>query len=872
MPLARGQRLGTYEVLGPLGAGGMGEVWRARDGKLSREVALKVLPDHLSDDPKALARFESEAKAVAALSHPHILSIHDFGRIGGVSFAVMELLEGETLRGHLQRGALPLRKALELASQVSDALAAAHEKGIVHRDVKPENVFVTKEGRAKLLDFGLARRDGAWRGEADTRSPTVAEGTAPGTVLGTVAYMSPEQAQGLPADHRSDQFSLGVVLYEALTGKRAFVAPTAAETLTAILRSEPEPVERHAPATPAPVRWILDRLLAKDPAERYESTRDLARELETCRVHLSEATTGAAAAGTKPRARRVLVLALSAVTAALVLAGAFLAGRSTARSPRPTFRQLTFGKGRVGEARFTPDGNGFVYSAEWEDRARQLFSARLDAPEVAIPLQPAEGLPVGTSGSRVALLLPEAAPSSATALAHPINNGGVLATAPYGGGLPRPLQDGVLAADWSPDGGSFAIVRASDGRTRLEFPPGRVLFETAGWIQALRVSPRGDRVAFAHWPMTADIGGDVLVASADARVVALSEGWAALGSVGWSPDGREVWFSAGRTWGWLTLRAVSLEGKVRDLLEAPQRLTLCDVRRDGRVLVASGTLTNEILGRGPGDVEERSWSWLDASGARGVSSDGRSLLIRECGVGGGPGLSAWLRRLDGGAPVLLGSGETFGLSPDGKWAVTRRPDAARDLLVVPTGPGEPRRLPRGKIETYHWASFFPDNDRILVLGNETGRPVRLFLQDLAGSPPRPVSPEGIRVPAPSSAVSPDGMRIAAISGKEGEGPVLVSLEDGTVRPIDGLRPDDVPLSWTSDGRSLFVREAPVGKTWPVARFDLRTGRKSLWRELRSPEPAGAWVVYDPVVAKDGEVYFYTVYRNLSNLYLVEGLR
>ena len=291
MPLAPGTRLGPYEVLAPLGAGGMGEVWRARDTKLARDVALKVLPDHLSDDPKALARFENEAKAVAALSHPHILAIHDFGRIDGVSFVVTELLEGETLRAALLRGALPLRKALDVASQLADALASAHEKEIVHRDVKPENVILTKDGRAKLLDFGLAHHDTAFRSGNDTHSPTVSRNTDPGTILGTVSYMSPEQAQGRPAGYRSDQFSLGVVLYELLSGKRPFHGPSPAETLAAIIRAEPEPVGTLAPSTPTPVRWILDRLLSKDPADRYDSTRDLARDLATCRLHVSETST-----------------------------------------------------------------------------------------------------------------------------------------------------------------------------------------------------------------------------------------------------------------------------------------------------------------------------------------------------------------------------------------------------------------------------------------------------------------------------------------------------------------------------------------------------------------------------------------------------
>ena len=546
MPLARGQRLGPYEVLGPIGAGGMGEVFRARDGKLSREVALKVLPDHLSDDPKALARFESEAKAVAALSHPHILSIHDFGRIGGVSFAVMELLEGETLRGHLQRGALPLRKALELASQVSDALAAAHEKGIVHRDVKPENVFVTKEGRAKLLDFGLARRDGAWRGEADTRSPTVAEGTAPGTVLGTVAYMSPEQAQGLPADHRSDQFSLGVVLYEALTGKRAFVAPTAAETLTAILRSEPEPVERHAPATPAPVRWILDRLLAKDPAERYESTRDLARELETCRVHLSEASSSRVEE--LGERRRLRLSGFAAVTVLLAIAlGTLLGWAVRARRQRPpttaTFTRVTSWQGVESEPTLSPDGEtlAFVRGGDvWVQRVGGYNATNLTADN-----EGGDGAPAfSPDGRRIAF--------------HSVRDGtpGVFVMGASGESVRRVTTFGTSPA-WFPDGRNLAFASHAnspygvyggdlwavdlEGGAPRKLPAGDKAFDPA-------VSPDGRWIAF--WGIVEGRHGIHLVdagrtpASRPVPVYSSARPGGRAGYPVWSADGGTILFTS----------------------------------------------------------------------------------------------------------------------------------------------------------------------------------------------------------------------------------------------------------------------------------------------------------------------------------------
>jgi serine/threonine protein kinase len=293
MSLSAGTRLGTYEIQSPLGAGGMGEVYRAKDTKLGREVALKVLPEGFFENRENVVRFEREAKSLAAVTHPNIAVLYSFEEVSGRHLLVQELLEGETLREALTKGPLPLRKALDVALQVAEGLAAAHAKGIVHRDVKPENVFLTKDGHAKLLDFGLARHDVARPDSADTRSPTLEAISEKGIVLGTVAYMSPEQARGEAVDFRSDQFSLGTVLYEMVTGKRPFEGDSAADTMASIIRDEPEPLSKRAPSVSAPVRWMVERLLSKEPGGRYHSTSDLAIELSTVRAHLSEAVSAA---------------------------------------------------------------------------------------------------------------------------------------------------------------------------------------------------------------------------------------------------------------------------------------------------------------------------------------------------------------------------------------------------------------------------------------------------------------------------------------------------------------------------------------------------------------------------------------------------
>jgi serine/threonine protein kinase/tetratricopeptide (TPR) repeat protein len=280
MSLSAGTRLGPYEVIAPLGAGGMGEVYRARDSRLDRDVAIKVLPEHLAGDPVALSRFEREAKAVAAISHPSILAIHDFGTEGGVTFAVTELLDGETLRGRLAGAALPWQEAVELAVAVADGLAAAHSRGIVHRDLKPENLFLTSDGRIKILDFGLARREKTVSPPEQATAPTVTQQTMPGTVMGTVGYMSPEQVTGHAGDARSDIFSFGCVLYEMTTGVRTFSGRTGAETLSSILRDDPPDPRQSGRELPADVVRVILHCLKKEPDQRFQSARDLSFNLK----------------------------------------------------------------------------------------------------------------------------------------------------------------------------------------------------------------------------------------------------------------------------------------------------------------------------------------------------------------------------------------------------------------------------------------------------------------------------------------------------------------------------------------------------------------------------------------------------------------
>jgi serine/threonine protein kinase/tetratricopeptide (TPR) repeat protein len=338
MPLSPGTKLGSYEILAALGAGGMGEVYKAKDLKLGRDVAIKVLREELASDPDRLRRFEQEARAASALNHPNIVHIYDIGQQDSTRYIAMEYVEGATLREMLGGGPLPTKKLLQLGTQIADGLAKAHSAGIVHRDLKPENLMVTSDGFVKILDFGLAKLLPQLSGTRSEMATIAKEGTTPGVVMGTAGYMSPEQAKGQAADFHSDQFSLGAVLYEMASGRRAFQADTAGETLAAIIRDQPESVAKINPDVPAPFKWIVERCLAKDKEDRWASTRDLAHDLQNVRDHLDEVPSAPVVAEPQPkvRSRRAAILSLFGL---LVVVLALMVGLNVGG-----LRQRLFGK------------------------------------------------------------------------------------------------------------------------------------------------------------------------------------------------------------------------------------------------------------------------------------------------------------------------------------------------------------------------------------------------------------------------------------------------------------------------------------------------------------------------------------------------
>ena len=857
MPLTSGSRLGPYEILAPLGAGGMGEVYKARDTRLKRDVAVKVLPANFSADGDRLHRFEQEAQAAGGLNHPNLTTVYEFGAHEGAPYIVTELLEGETLRTRLSGGAIALRKATEYAVQMAMGLAAAHEKGIVHRDLKPENLFLTKDGRVKILDFGLAKLTQNEASGSQTNLPTAA-GTEPGTVMGTLGYMSPEQVKGKPADQRSDIFSLGAILYEMLSGVRAFHRDSAAETMSAILREEPPDLSATNKSVPPGVDRIVRHCLEKNPEERFHSARDLAFDLEA----LSGVSAPVGTAGLADRKRRphwTLGAAVFAMCVAVGLAS-FFAGRGIGPSGGAldvVFKPLTFRSIPIFRALFAPDGRTVVFSAAPEGNRPQIFVLASDYPEPRpLGVPDAQLLSVSTKGELAILTH-----------ARFVNQRlfrGTLARIPLGGGAPREILEGVREADWSPDGENLAIIREVDGKDRLEYPIGKVLHTTGGYLSDLRVSPGGDRVAFLEHPFHWDNRGGVAVVDRTGKKTVLSDGYWGLDGLTWSPDGEEILFSAGPGYSSYVVRAVTLKGRSRVAL-ASGGMTLYDISREGRWLAAREDVKLRLMVMAPGADTERDLSWLDVSYSIALSRDGASLLFSEFSGFFGNNYSVGLRKTDGSPVVRLGDGEAGDLSPDGRWALAFVPTSPDRLMLYPTGPGEARRLESGDIRSYSTVRWFPDGKRALVCGTEANRASRCYVQDIDGGKPRPVTAEGSR----DGIVSPDGTLLLA-KGSRGEYQLYPSA-GGEPRPVPSLRPDDVVSRWSADGRGVLV--APWSEVPSrLERVDLTTGSRDLIRRLAPPDLAGVLRIYAVTVAADEKSYAYTATRRRSDLFLVEGAR
>jgi eukaryotic-like serine/threonine-protein kinase len=858
MPLAPGARLGPYEILAAIGAGGMGEVYRAKDPRLGREVAIKVVSASFSVDADRLRRFEQEAKAAGVLNHPNVTAVYDIGTHEGAPYVVQELLEGETLRSVLSGGKLSTRKAIDYSLQIVHGLAAAHEKGIVHRDLKPENLFVTNDGRVKILDFGLAKLTHTEERGVATNLPTATAGTEPGVVMGTLGYMSPEQVRGKPADARSDIFSFGAILYEMLSGRRAFHGDSPADTMSAILKEDPPDLSLTNQSVPPGLERVVRHCLEKNPEQRFHSAHDVAFNLEA----LSGASAVTAAFPARRSSRRPWLAAAGLAFLALYSAGVYFAGRGSRPAAAPTFQQLTFRRGIVGQARFAPDGQTVIYAAAWDGKPSAVFATRPGSPESS-PLALPNGAILGINPSgQLALLIGIRA-------AEPYVASGTLAEAPLAGGeAPRERLHGVQWADWSPDGKRLAIVRDEGGRNRLESPVGTVLYESSGWIGHPRFSPSGDGIAFLdHWARNGDLGS-VVVVSLSGKAQKLSGGWVSLQGLAWWPDGKEIWFTGTKFGGNRSLWAVDRSGRLRLVFRQTGALRLEDISPSKNVLLIEGKVRVGVISRAPGQNQESDLSWLDFSALRDISRDGKKILFDESSEGGGEEGTMFLRDTDGSPPVRLGPGFGMGLSPDEHFVVSSTPKKPQTVRLVPAGAGEPRVIAEEPFPVT-WAAWMPDGKGILLSGGEAGHGVRLYLQNAEGGPARAVSPEGVHLIPYSNLISPDGKFVPAMGPDRTV--LLYPLDGSAPRRIPGLEADEVPCGWDAAGRVLYVYR-PGELPARISRLDVETGMRQPWTELMPGDPTGITFIRAPHFARDGASYAYSYSRLLSELYLVKGLQ
>ena len=850
MTLTGGTRFGPYEILAPIGAGGMGEVYRARDTKLDRNVAVKILPERMAADADALARFEREAKAVAALSHPNILAIHDFGREGGVAYAVAELLEGESLRARLELGAIPQRRAVEIAIQIARGLAAAHEKGIVHRDMKPENVFLTRDGRVKILDFGLAKV--VARENAQTSAPTAAAGTEPGTVMGTVGYMSPEQVRGRDVDPRTDIFAFGAILYEMLSGRRAFSGDSHVETMNAILKEEPPELAETGKSTSPGLDRIVRHCLEKSPEARFHSASDVAFDLESLSGDTSSASrTGVVARGARSWRRPA---AVGAAIAAAVAAGALLDRAVRPAPSSPEFQRLTFRRGVVNAGRFSADGRTVVYSAQWDGEPSELFSVGADGGDSrSLGITDAMLLSVSPSDELAIKLRP---------ILWAAHLRGTLAEVPLSGGSPRELREEVQDADWSPNGRDLALVHlVSSAQWNIEYPAGKVLHEESRSINFFRLSPQGDRIAAVEGQYPWWQPSLVVLNRSGGRSV-ISEDVAS--GIAWDRSER-LWFTSPETGGATSLSVLRPPGKPKAVLRVAGTMTLQDVSRTGDFLVNFVRQQSSATFHLAGAARESDLAWHEDSGIADLSPDGRTALIDDDGSDGKQAF--YLRKADGSPPTRLGEGLALQFSVDGKWVLAEPPNSRRTLLVVPTGVGETKTVPV-PIDLSQWW-FFPDGKRILVSGILPSREVRLISVDLDGKNYRQIAPDGYDSWIGEMPISPDGTRIAV--QKNTGVAEIVPVDGGTFRAVPGWEDGDVVIRWADDGHSLFVfkRNALPAR---VFKLDLETGKRTPWLELMPTDPAGVTRIPTIEMTPDGKTYAYNFTRELSDLYRIRGLK
>jgi serine/threonine protein kinase/Tol biopolymer transport system component len=848
MPLPAGSKLGPYQILAQIGAGGMGEVFRARDARLGRDVALKILPEDVSREPRRAIRFEREARAASALNHPNIISVYDVGREGDIAYIVSELVDGESLRHAIAQGPMPARRVVEIATQIAEGLAAAHAAGIVHRDLKPENVMLTREGRVKILDFGLAMQAVSASGDEREDSPTEPLVTNPGDMIGTVGYMSPEQVRGRIVDTRSDIFSAGVIVYEMLAGQRPFTGASPVEVMHSILKDDPRDIE--AQIAPALDR-IVRRCLEKEPARRFQSVADLGFAMQAISGTSWPPPPGVVEPRATPSRRWLVAGGLLFLIAALFAARTWFSARPV--SSQPIYVPVVTSEGNVGSAYFYGEQTLYTFTPTDGERHTYLIDNAGGTRELSIP----SGGQVEAISSRGELAI----------LTSSGDLGGTLLRLSLAGGAPRQVLDRVFCAQWAPDGSELAIVRRVGDKQRLEYPIGHALFESTGPIFSCRVSPDGSSVAFVAQDTGKVNQWFLNLANRSGKVTRLGR---VAGReltafpVLWRPDGREVWYTSFETNELGAIYAAGLNGTHRLLARYPGFVALLDVSPSGKALLTERTSFRRVLlyhdGAPPSDL-----SWLNAYSFA-LSEDGAAVALFDFTSSRHEFFVRFTRdhlpvRFENGKPYL------HSLSPDGKWiAVSRENNGVSQTVYVPTGPGEEYTLRADGVELPTHAAWLHDSKRFLFEGTRNGTTV-WFIGSLDGGNPKPLS--GAAVPSPGSMwldIAPDDDHYYTL---DSDGKWWVRhLSGGAAKPIANLSADDNVMSWTADNKAVFVHTA-TRAALRTDRFDIETGSRTLWRE--DPEPGGLRGIWFSMITPDGKNRLYTFGRGISSLWIADGL-
>jgi serine/threonine protein kinase len=840
-----------YRIERELGAGGMATVYLAEDLKHKRKVALKVLKPELAAVLGA-ERFIQEITTTAALQHPHILPLFDSGTANGFLYYVMPFIDGETLRSKLDRETqLGIDEAVRITTDVASALHYAHTHGVIHRDIKPENILL-HDGRPMVADFGIALAVSAAAGGRMTET---------GLSLGTPHYMSPEQATAeKEITARSDVYSLGSVLYEMLTGNPPHTGASAQQIIMKIVTEEAAPVTRLRKSVPPNVAAAVAKSLEKLPADRFESAKAFGDALVnpgfSTAMHAADRERDARGW----RFRRPHAIAGLVVMAALI-AAAFLFGRSrstVSSFDHVAFDQRTFATQSVFAARFTRDGETIVYSAAAEGSNPAIYIIRPDNPT---PSQ------VGNPGTQ---LLAVSSRDELAVLVHPAYLGfrlfnGTLARMPLVGGAPRELLTDVREADWSPDGSELAIIHEVNGKDRLEFPIGKVLFESTGYLSDVRVAPGGDRIAFLEHPVKYDDRGMVGMVDLQGRHQVLTEEYWGLQGLAWSVDGKQVLFAGAADAGFYQIHSTTLGGRDRLILPSAGSLTMHDMARSGRWLITRDDRIVRLFVKPPAEETERDFSWLDQSGSAALSNDGSLTTFINSSRDAGSTYATMVRRMDGTPAVRLGAGYPTAISSDKRWVLSIVPTIPPQLMLYPVGPGKTRRLDSGELTSYTDALLFPGDSTVLVCGTKPDHAARCYVRSLAAATLRAVTPEGTQ---PGASIAPDGRRILA---RTDSGYFYFALDGSAPVPVPSLSAKDEVVRWSPDGRSLWITE-DANIPLVVKQLDLATGRRQPLMSIQPATRAGVVSLSGLTLADDPRTYTYSAVEYVNRLFVVSGMK